>query len=373
MDESTAYETAPEEDPGSVIAEIPRDDGRANYRIRFMEPVILDNSSAVEELARDDEAGNQSIEFIETILLDSSETTFLPKSTAIRNLRPILPKPMTGTDGLSPPIALPTVGRGTQAEQENRPVYTFLHHLPGSGNTIPQAHPTWPQPRPTLPRIDALNAIAPKETVPTSTHSVEPTNAPTFMTKRSRAYPFAPAPPTAAKGPTEAETAKELAQNFSYGQPNPEDHQPAFHQPSGTKAMAPKAANPTSAQAAEPKAAPSSMQNGRKERSQSAPCGLTHDTFIQPFLHQKPKNSATPGTARRSPPHNATPIFPSKRQQIRPQKQQQQQQQKRMMPLISNSGTPNPKTHTNAPLSSNRETSTPSHHPHTPSPSFLPN
>ncbi|KAI4233043.1 MAG: hypothetical protein LQ349_004637 [Xanthoria aureola] len=193
-DESTAYETAPEEDAGSTIAEIPRDDGPGNYRFRFMEPVILDNSSAVEELARDDEAGFQSIEFIETILLDSSETTFLPKSTAVQNLRPILPKPSIRTDGLSPPVPLPALYPGTP-------------YLASTSSY--------------LPRIDALNAIGPKDTIRTSTHPIKPTNAPTFLTNRLRAYPFAPAPPTAAKGPTDAETVKDPAQNFGHRPPIP--------------------------------------------------------------------------------------------------------------------------------------------------------
>ncbi|KAI4206358.1 MAG: hypothetical protein LQ349_009938, partial [Xanthoria aureola] len=77
----------------------------------------------------------------------------------------------------------------------------------------------------------------------------------------------------------------------------------------------------------QPKAA---YQKGRKEESQSVLFGLTHDIFILPFLlHQKPKNSATPGTARHSPrPHTIiNPLFPNNKQQqqIRPQKQQQQE------------------------------------------------
>ncbi|KAI4218251.1 MAG: hypothetical protein L6R36_009056 [Xanthoria steineri] len=290
MDESTAYETAPEEYAGSAIADIPRADGRANSRSRFMEPVIPDNSSAVEELARDDEAGTQSIEFKETTLLDSSETTLLPKSTAVRNLRPLLPKPSRGTDGLSPPIPLTAVGRGTQAGQENRPDHTFLHHGLGTANTISQVPSTWPQPRPTLPQIDALNAVGPKETIPTSTHSIEPTNAPTFMKNQSRAYPFAPAPPIAAKPPTEAEKAKELAQNFSYRPPNSSDHQIPFYQPPGTRAIAPMAANP---QAAEPKPPPSSMVH-RFRPYPIAP-------IPQPAA---PKNSLPQRTKRKTPMPN---------------------------------------------------------------------
>ncbi|CAO1606043.1 hypothetical protein XANCAGTX0491_009542 [Xanthoria calcicola] len=343
MDESTAYEMAPEENAGLAIAEIPRADGSRNSRFRFMEPVILDNSSAVEELARDDEAGFQSIEFIETILLDSSETTFLPIPTTVQNLRPLLPKPSIGTDGLSLPIPLPAVGQGTQVEQENRPTYTFLHHLPGiantnsqAGPTFTQAPPTWPQLRPTLPRIDALNAIGPRETISTSTHPIEPTNAPTFMTNGSHAYPFAPAPPTVANGPTEAEKAKEFAPNFGHRPPNPGDHQTAFYQPPGTRAIAPRAVNPPSAQTVESKLAPSSIRPTRKdEKKRANPQPLvspTTSSFYPPSTTKSQKNSTTPGTARSSPPPPHTiinPLFPNNKQQqhIRPQKQQQQQQQ----------------------------------------------
>ena len=296
MDESTAYEMAPEENAGLAIAEIPRADGSRNSRFRFMEPVILDNSSAVEELARDDEAGFQSIEFIETILLDSSETTFLPIPTTVQNLRPLLPKPSIGTDGLSLPIPLPAVGQGTQVEQENRPTYTFLHHLPGiantnsqAGPTFTQAPPTWPQLRPTLPRIDALNAIGPRETISTSTHPIEPTNAPTFMTNGSHAYPFAPAPPTVANGPTEAEKAKEFAPNFGHRPPNPGDHQTAFYQPPGTRAIAPRAVNPPSAQTVESKLAPSSIVH------------RFHSYPLAPILQPATKSGLPERTKRKEP------------------------------------------------------------------------